>query len=286
MANFVRIEIDVDLSGLEGMEKRLTEVKRQLQATVKEMGDATRDKWIANAEESLKSSARYSQAVMNGVSYPDEGDPSSYMCKPNFRSVATTHNDKDLGILLEYGFEPFDMKVKVLKGGTKKIMRFEFGKPGSGSSVELEKSVYNLAKNHNLFQNYPLDKKHFPSIFGKSVKPNIMNERRVKDFSPIINNNDVSRFGKPLQDRYNNSGTPKNLQIQYQWQKGRYEGMKATKGSGGKTFSIFRTISPKSKPDSWIHPGMRPKLIFKNTMDIMKPQIYAAFQKVVDRMYK
>ena len=96
---FINIDVIIDTDLLDRLVSRLHNAETVLQQTLKRVGDEARDEWIRNASQALKSSARYNKAVSTGSIYPSE-DANTYLIKPDFKSIARTHNNKDLGLLL------------------------------------------------------------------------------------------------------------------------------------------------------------------------------------------
>jgi hypothetical protein len=268
----MNITVDIDLSLISDIESRFDEIQIALRNKVKELGDLALNKWISNASERIKNPQKYIEAVEQGASYPNNGDPLFYSIKPKFEEKGRTN----IGELLEYGFDAFDMKEKLLKGRDKVHIKFDIGAPGvmAGSGIQVPKSLFNLAKTHNYFQDYPLSKKNFPELLGPNARPNLVNERNRKYFSPLNLNN---KFGQE------NSGVKKT--IDYTWKSGKFENLtgntKYTKSTAGQKFASFRTISKNSPADSWIHPGCLPKHIFTDMKSDMESIVTIEFQNLL-----
>jgi hypothetical protein len=238
----------VDLSGLEKLGMRVPELKGVMSHVVLETGDEFKQVWSENARGSLASPGSYMVAVNESGEYPYENDPLKYFIAPEFKKV---RGDKDVGILMEYGFEPFDMK-KVLGGKKSKVIAFSFFKEGMGKKPTLPNIVYQK------FQSEQGQKETLSSsIIVNGVEINPINSGKARDF--VLHG---QRRTKPVE-----------------WKKRKFQGLRQ-ESTGYKT---FRTMSVKNT-NSWIHPGVMPKRIFGNTVRIMKPRFYQKVQTALDKL--
>ncbi len=237
----------VDLSGLEKLGMRISELKGVMAHVVLETGDEFKQVWSENARGSLASPGSYITAVNESGEYPYENDPLKYLVAPEFKKV----KDKDIGILMEYGFEPFDMK-KALGGKKSKVIAFSFFKEGMGKKPTLPNIVY---------QKYQSEK----------------GQREALSSSVIINGVELNPINSGKQRNFILHGQKRTKPVE--WQKRKFQGLKQ-ESSGFKT---FRTMSVENM-NSWIHPGVMPKRIFGNTVRIMKPRFYQRVQTALDRL--
>jgi hypothetical protein len=271
----VRVIVEVDYAKFEDLIEKIQDIEYTLAHVTRTLGEEAKAMWISNAETQLKSSKNYVAAVEKGEQYPYNDDPNSYMIQPQFK---TTVDGKDLGVLLEHGYEPFDMKERFLKGANQKVVHFEHGTPGTGHQMELPNNIYNVALKHNMFAQYSLTAKREPALFGKvmgglqrgylnpSTYADANNPRKVKNYT-ILAGNRISP-------------TKSSMSVNYAWKSRQFAGLKSNPGRPG-TFSTFRTISQKSPPDSWINPGQVPKNIFKNMVEGMLPRIKSEYEKAL-----
>lgn len=269
----VIIRAIIDYSMFSNAIEDIEEIERTIEQTINALGEEMKYLWINNAELQLKSSENYIEAINNGVKYPYNNSYKNYAIQPKFKK---TVDGKDLGMILEYGYEPFDMKEKMLKGSDKKVVKFEYGLPGSGAKMELPKNIYNIALKHNMFSQYALTATKEPSIFGRRLSSSEWSEHlKPSSLANKINPNKLKAFTilKP-----NRISKDKDFVVNYAWKTRQFKGLRQ---SGQNKFSLFRTITKKSAPDSWINPGQVPKHIFKNSLEEFLPKIKPTFEKAL-----
>lgn len=247
--------VSVDTTGLDNLESKMDILSKKIMDTVKDLGEQASELWESSASSKLKSSDNYIAAVKAGNQYPANGNKFKYVIEPKFKQVG----GKDLGILLEDGYEPFDMKEKLLKGQDKKIINFKH------STESLSQQVKGAVNNHQFFMSYALGTMNPPDVNDNEIA---MHPRRKKSFT-VIN---------PTKNRFPNHDTKKPVNVNYLWKVPKFKNIKK---SGKDTFSTFRTISKKSSSDSWINPGQVPKKIFSDAMERFAPVVTRAFQEAV-----
>lgn len=304
LGNGVIVSIQIDTESLENLYNKAKNIDEILETTIQQLGDEARDTWIKNAENRLKNSSGYIRAVEDGSNFnPGELE---YKIEPEFKT-SELHNDVNVGLLVEYGYEPFDMKAKL---STKHVVQFEYSSPGekSENTPQLNKEIYQIALKHNQFLDYPLTEKTVPELFSgplaNSLNPyshsnNLLNSPTI----PGITHN-YSSEPKYISMRLRNAPTYKNISYRkppelpiktHQWQNRQFKGLTPTKITGGivKTFSTFRTISPhppkdpkknEQWQDSWIHPGLEPKWIFRDMTFEMGGKIKPTIEKTIQQI--
>ena len=254
------LEVTIDVRELEELQVDLADLNAKMQKMVFDTGEEFKALWIQNAEQSLHRPQSYVEAVSEGTEYPGEGDPNTYILRPAFKKV---RGDKDIGILIEYGFEPFDMKDGLLKGRESRVIAFESFKEGTGKQPTLPQKIYEefMAEKQDVKTGIAIGGKNHSllgySVFEKGVN---INPKSTKSFIH-----------------------PKTKQpVNYAWKSHKFQGLKQENST---SFKTFRTVSRK-QGNAWIHPGAMPKNIFKTTFDIMKPRFYQRAQEVLETTIK
>lgn len=263
-----RLKVTLDLTGLEVLQGEFEQFKLESAKKVQELGNDARDTWVKNAESSMRSSGNYVAAVMNGVQYPFDGNEHKYVIEPSFRQIG----DKDLGVLLEEGFDAFDMKPGLLKGQQSRVVKLSFDGPGRGSSVVPQDVIddFNSGNDHTrepikkAFSVLNPTQSKFPSHAGLSQKLKAGLGQRVKTFFT---------GGQP-------GYVKSHLEIKYQHKTRAWKGL----GQSGNKFTLFRTVTTKDK-NSWIHPGMPPLKILEKTVQVIEPRIVPEFRQLMDDVF-
>ena len=254
------LEVTIDVRELEELQVDLADLNAKMGKMVYDVGEEFKALWIQNAEQSLHRPQSYIEAILEGTEYPGEGDPNTYILKPAFKKV---RGDKDIGILIEYGFEPFDMKDGLLKGRESRVIAFESFKEGTGKQPTLPQKIYEefMAEKQDVKTGIAIGGKNH-SLLGYSVfqKGADINPKSTKNFS-------VLKTKQP---------------VNYAWKSHKFQGLKQENST---SFKTFRTVSRK-QGNAWIHPGAMPKNIFKTTFDIMKPRFYQRAQEVLESAIK
>ena len=260
------LEVTIDVREFEELQVDLADLNAKMQKMVFDTGEEFKALWIQNAEQSLHRPQSYVEAILEGTEYPGEGDLNTYILKPAFKKV---RGDKDIGILIEYGFEPFDMKDGLLKGRESRVIAFESFKEGTGKQPTLPQKIYEefMAEKQDVKTGIAIGGKNH-SLLGYSVF-----EKGVNINPKSVKHNYLLSKPKTWNER---QMTP------YAWKSHKFQGLKQENST---SFKTFRTVSRK-QGNAWIHPGAMPKNIFKTTFDIMKPRFYQRAQEVLESAIK
>jgi len=293
--NGVVITATLDTGILDKFQQVIDEINRSkgkrlsnLAQAVQQAGNDMLMKWGQSAEASLKSSASYKMALEQGRRYPNENDVLNYYIEQPQKTV----DGKSLALLLEYGWDAFDMKEKILKGRKRVIIPFSFGSPRQKSLAKLPEAVFKLAKSRlyslaeehgkNMWMDSDIWSKKGVSVplisaadLSNSVNKPVHPEKNPKNFTVLkgLNRNYayLNMFTQSAQ--HPNADT-----IKPEWKTGKYTGLRAIKTQSGKqtaihSFQTYRTISKNSAVDSWINPGSPARLIFKYALERHSPVI-------------
>lgn len=253
-------------------------IQKAIALGVEKGGTLALDVWKKQAEHSLKSSLSYKLALDQGNEPRYKGNPFEYNITQGQR---TRDGKRSVGIILEEGIEPFDMKEKILKGRQKVIVRFQYGSPQQSHSRKVSAEIEKVSQRYGKFKDQPLQHKHVEEMYGEEAA-NKINEQKTKNFSTITSaplSGGLNTARPNLGGLVNNSHQPAyTREINYKWKTREFTGMRGDVTKSGKeiavhTYSVFRTISKNSAADSWIHPGIRPKKILETTGHIATPQI-------------
>lgn len=76
--------------------------------------------------------------------------------------------------------------------------------------------------------------------------------------------------------------------VSYEWKSSPFENLTRFEDKDGKTkeYMTFRTISDKSDPDAWIHPGIRAMNIAGNAVQAVRPQFDKAIAEVIEKAFR
>lgn len=271
----VRFDVIINPNEIAKIEDKIEKLKVVIQSTVEIVGNEIRDTWVNNAKSSLRSSDNYAAAVIKGAEYPVNGDAFTYQIFPEYTKKSKI-GEIDIIKIVEFGFEPFDMKEKLLAGHEKKIIKFEYGKPGSGRSLVLPNKINEMMEQ---LGNLKFTKKNVNKIFGHGVfEDDTINWLVTRNYT-VLKANKVNFPNHTAAIQPNG-----NLEITFASKRtsrysGRiFEGLKKEKSG---MFSNYRTLSKNSPAGSWIHPGLVAKKVFEITMDRMTPVIRMRFQKAI-----
>ena len=249
------INVELDLTGMERIKEKMELLKTVIPETLKAAGDYSQGVWIKNAQQSMRSPQNYVNAVIKGTSFNNE----RYAIIPDYVKKSKT-GEIDIIKLMEYGYQAFDMKDKLLKGRNKKVIKFEYGIPGSGIHPELPNKIYNMAMEKLALNREVKDDK------GYDINP-----KKLKYFTILA----------PTQSSFPRHGIQENpITMEYKWKTRQFKGLKISGNKG----SIYRTVSKKSPSDSWINPGQPAKNILKNTADNIIPTVKDMFEKAVNKL--
>jgi hypothetical protein len=166
---------------------------------------------------------------------------------------------------VEDGYGPFDMKPGLLRSPKAKNYVDRKG---------VSKRYITIPFRHNA---------PGADATGAPMPQNIYNQAKQLDFSMITGRNAWGKFtyawggslgasdqGKQVKPKVGGMTAP------YEWKTGPYSGMvrmknTATGNSGG--YITFRRVSSTSDPNSWWHPGVRPRPVTQAVIENAEPQI-------------
>jgi hypothetical protein len=282
----LRIQFEIDENYFQKLDKLY---QNALEKATLASGELMLSVWGNQARSSLKSSVSYVRALQEGNHPQYNGDPLWYNITQGQR---TRDNKRSIGIILEEGIEPFDMKEKILKGRKFVKVRFEYGSSTQSHSQRLSSEIEKVAKRYNRYTDDPKGLKHsqVKEMYGDEMA-NKVNEKKIKHFTALTlgvmkySNAPSSPLGKVLEDVGWKQDTART--IKYQWKTREFTGMRGDQTKSGKetavhTYSVFRTISKKSATDSWIHPGIRPRRILESAGNEAFPQIKQIFTSALE----
>lgn len=150
--------------------------------------------------------------------------------------------------MLEEGHAPFDMKEAILKGEESKIIFFRKGTP---NAVNLNRMT---SEQHAVMRSLKTtsDTAKFPAFLTRG--------------SPQSTRSPVQAYGVHYTKSRSTSvsgapGTP--------YERDDFNKMQKIVRGGSPTYGTFRTISRKSDPGSWLHPGLPALKLAEKVMDMM-----------------
>lgn len=261
------VVFDIDYSALSDLFRKLGEedtYKTYTSRAVKSAGDYLAQQWIEEAKGNFKhTQGGYVQGIVDGRDYPYQDDPLRYRIE----------NKAEHAVYLEYGFESFDLKkmlqtsqkVRYTKDGKRYlVIPFRHGNPKSVSLRAMPKEVYADAK--NLRQ----------SVTTKIYKEGV--QQGAKDFEEAqflrkYNSKKVKRRSYKWGDQLEGfEGTVYEGMYRFNAnvEQTRLETDKFGSGSikNDQDYSIYMTFRIMLEGSSgWIHPGLRPMYILKNTVE-------------------
>lgn len=246
--------------------------------------------WQNEAEGKLKTSQSYVANLQQNTRYPTN---SSYLHYQIEQNQLTNSGKESIAMLMEYGFDAFDMKDRILKGRAKVIVPFKHGNPGQKKYEPIPQALHDLIKTHDLLSgNKSLNHQDLINVAGEELA-NKLNPRNTKKFS--VYSNTSTRFGenfmpvKVANGKYTQSKYGiMDRTADYTWSARKYDRMKAVNTKSGLRketagYITFRTISKKSAMDSWIHPGVLPKMIFHTAYNNLLPEIEPSVRSALTR---
>lgn len=167
--------------------------------------------------------------------------------------------------LVENGYGPFDMKPGLLKSPKARTYTNKEGKTSRFITIPFRHNVPGA------------------DAVGAPMPQNIYNQARKLDFSSITGRNPYGRFTYIWGGKLGESDQGKQVKPQvggmtapYQWKSGPFSGMvrmkdEATGKSGG--YLTFRRVSDKSDPNSWWHPGVKPRPVTQAVIENSEAQV-------------
>lgn len=229
----------------------LPSVKKHMKEIVMLTADAARHEWIKEAKKSLRSTATvYIQAI---------GEPTVKGIKAVIKLTGWLPN------AMECGHEPYDMKPGLLKGpksrtsksgGRYNIVPFPMKTSGSrgASPPVMPEPIYRRALKMGFGESMALPKKYEGYAIRSRLSP------------------DIKRWGN------------------YTWKSSPFSGITKVRKWPGElpttlagrraAYMTFRTVSSKSDPSSWIHPGFRAK----NLMEAAADHLNQIFPDIVNKV--
>lgn len=177
------------------------------------------------------------------------------------RTSGIVFSNSEEAEMIEKGYGPYDMKPKLLQSPKAKI------------SAQGKRYI-TIPLRHNV---------PGAGATGAPMPQNIYNQASKLDFSMITGRNPWGRFTYIWGGRLGESDQGKQIKPKvggmtapYEWKTGPYSGMvrmrdNATGRSGG--YLTFRRISENSDPNSWWHPGVRPKPVTQAVIEAAEPHV-------------
>jgi hypothetical protein len=241
-----RWKVRMDLTG------QLPDIKGGAQKILFLTAQAARREWIKAARQKLRSSAR---GYVASISQVEMG-----------KGVATIRLRSDtpegkLANAIEDGVAPYDLKKGLLRSSKAKKTKsgkpyihvpFQLKTPGGGvrppEPETMPRPIYRLASQLGIGAQVKLPKKY--EDYGLKTRLSA----------------DLSRWGH------------------YTWKVSPYQGITKVQEPGATkaTYMTFRTVSKKSDPSSWIHPGFRARNIMQEAsknLDKLVPEILDSISK-------
>lgn len=287
------ISYDIDLSVLDNIHQALTKESLEqedspLALTVKALGNQLMAAWDDESVIALKNPGGYRQAIQEGVVYPFEA---SYL---HFVIVNKFANKKGepIASLFEDGYAAFDMRRMLATHGKTaedghKYLRIPFGHP----EERLKRAGLDPEEYKNLKGSIRLPRGE------RAGNPQYKWGERLTDVGEVgkrrkyftILEAPRSRF--PFKTNapamgFSGSRFPSATTIDYTWKTSPFENLSRFVGTQGNTsgYMTFRTISEKSDPASWIHPGLRAMHIAGNAVEAIRPEFLSAVSAVAKRL--
>jgi len=239
-------------------------------AIVSETGDQLVGAWTREAQLALKSSTSYIHHIST-------------------KEISPTHvrvsNDHPAALFLELGVDPFDMKkslatspkVRIGKKGQRYLI-IPFDHPLQRIVAEghvAPEELSELAPSKWLTRGQNVSAHQYEWGDALTDMGNVGKKRKY--WSAYTG--PMARFDKRGFD------TGAHGTIDYTWKTSPFERIYRFVDSHGKTtsFTAFRTISSKSEPDAWIHPGIRAMRIAGTAVEQVRPQFNARVSDAIKR---
>jgi hypothetical protein len=288
LASGLRILFEMDETYFKKLSEHYTNAMEK--ATIAS-GELMLSQWQDQARSSLKSSVSYTRALQEGNHPRYNGDPLWYNITQGQR---TRDKKRSIGVILEEGIEPFDMKEKILKGRKFVKVRFEYGSSNQSHSQKLSSEIEKVAKRYNRYldDSRGLQQSQVREMYGDEAA-NSLNPKKEKSFTALTlgamkgapAKANIFQLDKPIEG----VGWKQDFgrKVFYQWRTREFTGMVGDQTKSGKeiavhTYSVYRTISKKSANDSWVHPGIRPRKILETAGHIAFPKIRQIFESALE----
>lgn len=267
------IVIEVDLSPLDRLDKAMGEGEDDLAQLVEDTGAKLKEEWTAYAGQMLKKPGGYAQAIQEGEEYPFEQDPLHFVII----------NDHQAARWFEEGVRPFDIKgmlgtsgaVRIARDGTRYVVI-----PFKHSVSQLTAAGIDYSEVRNLN----------PSFFRRGAFPG-GSRAETQNTDPRKRAHSYT-WGDPLTDlgtvgmRRKGFGNLKTKEVhEYTWKASPFERLYSfQQKDGGSEYATFRTISDKSEPGSWQHPGIRAMAIAETAVNIVRPDFMNEAERITERI--
>jgi hypothetical protein len=275
------ITATADLSALANLDQLLADnaekgIRAELARTVKDFGGMLIFEWTKGATIALKNPGKYMQMIDDGKIYPFEDDPLHFVII----------NDHPAAVYFEQGYDPFDMRKmlaahgKTAKDGTR-YMRIPFGH-SQGEMVRAGISEDELK------EMTATERRHVPMSAGDYVfwKQKTFAGDRLTDLGDVGKRRKYFSF--QTGDLARREGIYGRKTVDYTWKSSKFEGAQKFVDNAGTTkgFMTFRTISEKSDPDAWIHPGLRAMHIAGHAVETIAPLFINAVAETVEKAFR
>lgn len=267
------IVIEVDLSPIDRLDKATSEGEDELAQLVENTGAKLKGEWAAYAGQMLKNPGGYTQAIQEGEEYPFESDPLHLVII----------NDHKAARWFEEGVRPFDVKgmlgtsgaVKIAKDGTRYVVI-----PFKHSVSQLTAAGIDYGEVRNLN----------PSFFRRGAFPR-GSRAEAQNANPRKQAHSYT-WGDPLTDlgsigvRHKGFGNLATKEVhEYTWKNSPFERLyRFQQKDAGSEYATFRTISDKSEPGSWQHPGIRAMAIAETAVNIVRPDFMDEVERITERI--
>lgn len=235
-------------------------IERNLEVVVQDTGNLLVAEWHKEATVALKHAGGYTQGIDEGIAYPFESDPLHFV----------VIHTQDIAVYLEEGTVSRDMKAILANHGTpnktdgKRYIRIPF----EHARASLIKAGVDESEINDVVARAKAgERPRLTDMGGVGV--------RRKYF---IGNPGLRRL--TMEQGIGRGGRP----LHYQWKSSPFEGaMPMIKSGQAVGFKTFRTMSEKSDPNSWIHPGIRAMHIAENAANTVEPIFERACDEAIDR---
>lgn len=196
-------------------------------------------------------SGDYIRSIQDGLRFPDDLTGEVFSTAPHAG-------------LIEDGQEPHDMKpgllnspkAKPMKGGGKYLtVPFRHGTPGTTSLPAMPKDIYKVAKKLGFSRKRT---KRDQALTGRKYEWN-------------------GRLSEDLRGK--RTHTQQHPGHGYTWKSGQYAGMVRMGKQKHGQYLTFRRVSTNSDPNSWMHPGVKPKPIREAVVENTREEVLALIRQ-------
>ena len=270
------ISYDIDFGPILKLAERISESLRDELARIVEAGGQQLEAaWIEEAGALLKNPTGYIRHIQEGIEYPFEQDPLHF----------AIINDHPAARLLEEGVKPYDLKkiletsskVRISKDGNRYLVI-----PFTQSMASVKAAGIDPKKVRAL-EPSTFRRGQFPrGSLAHQANPGGQPHRYTWGESL----NDMGDVGKrrkyftPFQTR---SGNREDT-VDYTWKTSPFERMYRFGLTSGNQLTTFRTMSDKSDPNSWQHPGIRGMKIAEIAVKRVGPGIISEVERITSQI--